>query len=55
MRGSFRHGDGTSEILSVEILNARGEAVHVRRQRRAVTIRVRSRFHAATRIRWSAS
>ena len=24
---SFRHGDGTSEILSVEILNARGEAV----------------------------
>src|SRR5262249_45633814 len=24
VRGSFRHGDGTSEITSVEILNARG-------------------------------
>src|SRR5690348_9187899 len=27
VRGSFRHGDGTSEIMSAEILNARGEAV----------------------------
>ena len=25
VRGSFRHGDGTSEIISAEILNARGE------------------------------
>ena len=25
VRGSFRHGDGTSEITGVEILNARGE------------------------------
>src|SRR5207302_8314863 len=27
VRGSFRHGDGSSEILSVAILNARGDEV----------------------------
>jgi lipopolysaccharide transport system ATP-binding protein len=46
--GSFRHGDGTSEILSVEILNARGEAVTSVASGEPITIRVRSRFHAAT-------
>jgi len=25
LRSSFRHGDGTSEIVSIQMLNARGE------------------------------
>lgn len=45
--GSFRHGDGSSEILTVEILNARGEPVTVVASGECVTVRVRSRFHAA--------
>src|SRR4051812_27141553 len=45
--GSFRHGDGTSEITSVEILNARGEAATSIASGEPVTVRVRSRFHAA--------
>jgi lipopolysaccharide transport system ATP-binding protein len=47
VRGSFRHGDGASEILSAEILNVRGEAVTSIASGEPVTIRVRSRFHAA--------
>lgn len=47
VRGSFRHGDGTSEILGVEILNARGEAVTSVASGEPVTVRVRSRFHEA--------
>ena len=35
MRASFRHGDGASEILGVQILNARGEEVDLGGQRRA--------------------
>src|SRR4051812_12112508 len=42
---SFRHGDGTSEILSVQILNARGEETVSVASGEAVTVRVRSRFH----------
>lgn len=49
VRGSFRHGDGTSEILSAEILNANGEAVTSIASGEEVTVRVRCRFHAATR------
>jgi lipopolysaccharide transport system ATP-binding protein len=49
VRGSFRHGDGTSEIISAEILNARGEPVTSIASGEPITIRVRSRFHAATR------
>ena len=44
---SFRHGDGASEILSVEILNARGEAAESVASGEPVTVRVRSRFHRA--------
>ena len=47
MRGSFRHGDGTSEILGVAILNARGEAVTSVASGQPVTVRVRARFHEA--------
>jgi ABC-type polysaccharide/polyol phosphate transport system ATPase subunit len=47
LRSSFRHGDGTSEILSVEILNARGEPVASVAGGEPITVRVRSRFHRA--------
>ena len=44
---SFRHGDGTSEILDVQILNARGEATGSVASGEPVKVRVRSRFHSA--------
>src|SRR5436853_5333546 len=49
VRGSFRHGDGTSEVVQVEILNARGEAVTSVASGEPITVRVRSRFHRAVR------
>ena len=45
LRPSFRHGDGTSEILGVDILNARGEPVSSVAGGERITVRVRSRFH----------
>jgi ABC-type polysaccharide/polyol phosphate transport system ATPase subunit len=45
VRGSFRHGDGTSEIVSVQILNAQGGEVTSVASGEPVTVRVRSRFH----------
>ena len=42
---SFRHGDGASEILSIDILNASGEPVTSVAGGETVTVRVRSRFH----------
>ena len=47
VRGSFRHGDGTSEITAVEILNARGEPAATVASGEPVTVRVTSRFHTA--------
>ncbi len=47
LRSSFRHGDGASEILSVQILNARGETAESVASGEPVTVRVRSRFHRA--------
>ncbi|MGA9625242.1 MAG: ABC transporter ATP-binding protein [Bryobacteraceae bacterium] len=47
IHASFRHGDGSSEILSVEILNARGEASTAVTGGEPITVRVRSRFHQA--------
>lgn len=44
---SFRHGDGTSEILSVRLLNARDEEAPSIASGETVTVRVRSRFHQA--------
>src|SRR5690242_20315238 len=44
---SFRHGDGSSEILGIEILNARDEPVSAVGSGECITVRVRSRFHAA--------
>jgi lipopolysaccharide transport system ATP-binding protein len=47
VRSSFRHGDGTSEILGVEILNCQGEPATSVASGEPVTVRVRSRFHQA--------
>lgn len=47
VRSSFRHGDGTSEILAVEIRNARGDPAASVASGEPVTVRVRSRFHGA--------
>ncbi len=44
VRSSFRHGDGTSEILSVEILNSAGETVTSVPSGEIITVRVRCRF-----------
>jgi ABC-type polysaccharide/polyol phosphate transport system ATPase subunit len=48
LRSSFRHGDGASEILSVEILNENGEKAESIASGEAVTVRVRARFLRAT-------
>lgn len=45
VRGSYRHGDGTSEIVSTQILNAQGEEVTSVASGEPITVRVRSRFH----------
>lgn len=47
IRASFRHGDGASEILGVQLLNERGEESVSIASGEAITVRVRSRFHAA--------
>ena len=47
LQPSFRHGDGTSEVLAMEILNARGEPVSAVASGECITVRVRSRFHTA--------
>jgi lipopolysaccharide transport system ATP-binding protein len=47
VRSSFRHGDGSSEILSVRILNERGQETGSVGSGEAVTVRVRSRFTRA--------
>ena len=47
LASSFRHGDGTSEILAVELINAREESVGSFPSGEEVTVRVRCRFHRA--------
>ena len=42
---SYRHGDGVSEILSVELVNGDGQPVTSVEGGETVTVRVRSRFH----------
>jgi lipopolysaccharide transport system ATP-binding protein len=46
-RGSFRHGDGSSEILDVELLDSRGEPRRAFASGERVTARVRCVFHKA--------
>ena len=45
IRGSFRHGDGSSEILDVALLNSEGIPVQAVEAGEPVTARVRCRFH----------
>jgi len=45
VRSSFRHGDGTSEIVGIQLLNARGEDITAIASGEPVTVRVRARFH----------
>jgi ABC-type polysaccharide/polyol phosphate transport system ATPase subunit len=47
IRASFRHGDGSSEVRSVEILNAAGTPITSVHAGECITVRVRSRFHKA--------
>ena len=47
VRAGFRHGDGASEILGVQVRNARGEDVRSIASGDAVTVRVRARFRKA--------
>jgi lipopolysaccharide transport system ATP-binding protein len=47
LRSSYRHGDGSSEILAVEIRNARGEPTTSVTTGEPITVRVRARFHRA--------
>jgi ABC-type polysaccharide/polyol phosphate transport system ATPase subunit len=44
---SYRHGDGRSEILSVDLLNAEGETAASVASGQTVIVRVRCRFHQA--------
>jgi lipopolysaccharide transport system ATP-binding protein len=43
--GSYRHGDGASEILDIELLNSRREPARAFSSGERVTVRVRSLFH----------
>src|SRR5689334_17932204 len=45
LSASFRHGDGTSEVVSVTMLNANGDEALSVASGEPVTVRVRSRFH----------
>src|SRR5215207_5670973 len=45
-RHTFRHGDGSAEIVGAELLDATRRAVGVVETGEAVTVRVRARFHA---------
>jgi lipopolysaccharide transport system ATP-binding protein len=47
VQGSFHHGDGASEILRIELLNAKGEAARAFAAGEPVTVRVTSIFHQA--------
>ncbi|MGD0498991.1 MAG: ABC transporter ATP-binding protein [Bryobacteraceae bacterium] len=47
LHASFRHGDGASEILSIDVLNASGESVTAVTSGEPITVRVRARFHDA--------
>jgi lipopolysaccharide transport system ATP-binding protein len=47
LRASHRHGDGSSEVLSIDLLDARGEPAMAVPAGECIIVRVRSRFHAA--------
>lgn len=45
LKASYRHGDGVSEILGIDILNSRGEPAAGIASGEPITVRVRARFH----------
>lgn len=45
--GSYRHGDGTSEIIDIQLVNGRREAARAFMSGEDVTVIVRSLFHRA--------
>ena len=47
VQGSFRHGDGTSEILDIQLLNAAGKPSRAFGSGERAIVRVRSLFHRA--------
>jgi lipopolysaccharide transport system ATP-binding protein len=47
LQSSFRHGDGSSEILEVQLLNSRGEPTLALAAGEPATVRVRSLFRRA--------
>jgi ABC-type polysaccharide/polyol phosphate transport system ATPase subunit len=48
LRPSHRHGDGSSEVIGIEILGRDGKPASAFTSGECVTVRIRSRFHAAT-------
>ncbi len=46
LRYTYRHGDGSAEILRVELLNATHRSIELVESGEAVLVRVRVRFHA---------
>ncbi|HEU4596659.1 MAG TPA: ABC transporter ATP-binding protein [Pyrinomonadaceae bacterium] len=46
LRYTYRHGDGSAEILSAEMLDATRRAVEIVETGEALTVRVRARFNA---------
>jgi len=47
VHGSFRHGDGTSEIQEIQLSGAQGEPARTFRSGERMTVRVRTLFHRA--------
>lgn len=48
LSSSFRHGEGSSEILDILLANQQGEPIRAIRSGERATIRIRSVFHRAT-------
>ncbi len=48
LRSSFRHGDGSSEVLDVQLLDEEGRSSLVFLSGRPMAIRVRTRYHRRT-------
>jgi ABC-type polysaccharide/polyol phosphate transport system ATPase subunit len=48
LRSSFRHGDGSSEVLDVQLLDDEGRSSLVFLSGREMSIRVRTRYHLRT-------
>jgi lipopolysaccharide transport system ATP-binding protein len=46
LRYTYRHGDGSAEVLSAELLDASRRAVEIVETGEALTVRVRARFNA---------